>query len=683
MNRISTHLFGGLLLFVAAAAPAIAQRGMTSLDVARLHSVSDVAISPDGSMIAYILSVPRAPFEEESGAAWGELHLVGADGVSRPWVSGEETITGVQWLPDGQSISFLAKRSGDDERSLYRISARGGEAVKVTGHPTAIAGYSWSPDGSRVAFTAREQKPEARRDLEKQGFNPIIYEEEALFERLYIHDVASEGEARAVELEGNVTEIHWSPAGDRLLFAVAPTPGIDDRYMRRRIHVWDIAGNRLATSVDTLGKLGDLRWSPDGSMIAVISASSINDPSEGRLMVVPSTGGDLRELIADFPGHIQNMEWRDRDTIVFIGDQGVQTHVEQIDTDGSNRRMLIRGGEIVFTGLSVSEDGAHVAFVGESPAHPSEVFSASGSAWQPSRVTRSNPWLSDVRLARQEVVQFKARDGLELEGILIHPLDRREGRRYPLIMAVHGGPEAHHRNGWMTTYSLPGQLGAAKGYAVFYTNYRGSTGRGVDFSMLSQKDPAGKEFDDLVDAVDHLIATGLVDRSKVGITGGSYGGYASAWAATYYTERFAAAVMNVGISDKISKIGTSDIPNELYLVHERVWPWEAWDELRERSPLFHIEKARTPLLIMHGEDDTRVHPSQSLMLYRYLKILGKTPVRLVLYPGEGHGYSKSAARLDYNVRMIQWFDHYLKGPGGEPPAPALEYPRIETATSEE
>jgi dipeptidyl aminopeptidase/acylaminoacyl peptidase len=272
------------------------------------------------------------------------------------------------------------------------------------------------------------------------------------------------------------------------------------------------------------------------------------------------------------------------------------------------------------------------------------------------------------------VVTFPARDGLRLEGILIRPLDEEAGRRYPLILSVHGGPEAHERNGWLTGYSRPGQVAAARGFAVFYPNYRGSTGRGVAFSKLGQGDAAGKEFDDLVDAVDHLAAAGLADPKKVGVTGGSYGGYATAWSSTRYSERFAAGVMFVGISDLISKTGTTDIPREELLVHARKLPHEDWQRFLERSPIYHARNARTPLLILHGKDDPRVHPGQSLELYRYLKNEGKTPVRLVLYPGEGHGNRRSAGRLDFHLRMLQWFEHYLKGPGGEPPPPRLEYP---------
>jgi dipeptidyl aminopeptidase/acylaminoacyl peptidase len=397
----------------------------------------------------------------------------------------------------------------------------------------------------------------------------------------------------------------------------------------------------------------------------------LNDPSEGRLMVVAASGGTPRDLLPGHQGHVDQVAWRDASTILYRASERVRTVVATLGVGGGEPNVVLPAGDLVWTDVAQLAGGA-LALVGESARHPGEVYRlAAGGA--PERLTDSNPWLAERDLAAQEVVTFEARDGLELDGILIRPLGEVEGNRYPLILAVHGGPEAHHSNGWMTSYSNPGQVAAARGFAVFYTNYRGSTGRGVAFSKLSQADPAGLEFQDLVDAVDHLVSTGLVDAAKVGITGGSYGGYATAWGSTYYSERFAAGVMFVGISDKVAKLGMSDIPREEYEVHAREWPWEDWRKMLERSPIYHVEKSKTPLLIMGGTADTRVNPAHSLILYRYLQLLGNAPVRYVRYPGEPHGNRKAAARLDYNLRMLRWFEHYLQGPGVEPPAADLDY----------
>jgi len=225
-------------------------------------------------------------------------------------------------------------------------------------------------------------------------------------------------------------------------------------------------------------------------------------------------------------------------------------------------------------------------------------------------------------------------------------------------MSVHGGPESHDKDGWITNYSRPGQMAAARGYAVFYPNYRGSTGKGVEYSKLGQNDYAGKEFDDLVDFKEHLVGMGLVDTKRVGITGGSYGGYASAWAATKLTKHFAASVMFVGVTNQLSKFGTTDISNEMNLVHARSYPWDKWQWYLERSPIYWAGQSETPLLIMHGKDDPRVHPAQSMEMYRYMKVQGKD-VRLVYYPGEGHGNRKVAAQYDYSLRLMRWMDNYL------------------------
>jgi dipeptidyl aminopeptidase/acylaminoacyl peptidase len=389
-------------------------------------------------------------------------------------------------------------------------------------------------------------------------------------------------------------------------------------------------------------------------------------------MVVAAGGGAPRELNPGIAADAEDVVWEDAESLLWIASRGVERALERQRLDGPPATVLAGGGPI-WSDLELAPGSGALALVADSPAHPEELFLGGLDGAAPRRVSDSNPWLADRRLAPQEAVSFRARDGLELEGLLIRPLAPAAGERVPLVLVVHGGPEAHFANGWLTTYSRPGQLLAARGFAVFYPNYRGSTGRGLEFAKTSQADPAGKEFDDLVDAVDHLIAAGLVDRERVGVTGGSYGGYATAWSATRHSERFAAGVMFVGISEKVAKLGTSDIPVELYSVHARRWPWENWQLMLERSPVYWVEQARTPLLILGGDADPRVHPSQSLVLYRYLKLLDKAPVRYVVYPGEKHGNRNAAARLDYTLRAVRWFEHYLQGPGGAPPPPAVDY----------
>jgi dipeptidyl aminopeptidase/acylaminoacyl peptidase len=646
---------------------------LTPFDVARTRSVREAAVSPDGRLIAYVLEVPRQPLTEDNGPAWAELHVTDPAGQSHTYVGGKVNVSRVAWTPDGRNICFLAKRGDDKRTALYAIPHDGGEARRIVEHVTDITGYDWSADGRLLAFLASQEEPKTEREAREKGFNAEVFEENPRPVKVWIFEPErKESKPRALDLPGSASDLHWSPVDGRLALGLAPTSLIDDDYMNKRVRVIDSETGRITAEVANPGKLGRIVWSPDGRFLAMDSAADINDPSTGRLMLVESTGGTPRDLLPGWAGHLQDLDWKDNGNLVALTHEGVEAAVEEINTATGSRRPLVAHGTRAWRALSWSKSGVG-AILGDSPQHPPEVFLLASGDASPKRLTDSNPWLANIEFAKQEVVSYRAKDGLELEGLLIRPLNEQPGRRYPLILTVHGGPEAHYSNGWLTGYSNPGQVAAAQGFAVFYPNYRGSTGRGVEFSKVSQGDPGGKEFDDLVDAVDHLVATGLVDQAKVGITGGSYGGYAAAWGATYYSERFAAAVMFVGISERIAKLGSTDIPQEMYLVHDRIWPWEKWELMLERSPVYHVEKARTPILILHGKDDPRVHPSQSLILYRYLKNLGQVPVRLILYPGEGHGNRRAAARLDYNLRMLRWMDHYLKGPGGEPPPPEIAY----------
>ena len=249
---------------------------------------------------------------------------------------------------------------------------------------------------------------------------------------------------------------------------------------------------------------------------------------------------------------------------------------------------------------------------------------------------------------------------MEIEGLLIKPVGYESNKKYPLILYVHGGPESHHNNGWLSRYSTPGQVMAGKGYMVAYLNYRASTGYGVDFSMEGFMDPAGKEFDDLADGIDYLVAEKGADKARVGMAGGSYGGYASAWFATYYTDYVKAVCVFVGVSDLISKRGTTDIAYEELYVHSGKSLEEQWQMNLERSPIYWAHQSKTATLIYGGAADPRVHPTQSLELHRRMKMNDHPAVRLIQYPDEGHGNRKQVGRIDVLYRQIGWLDWYVK-----------------------
>lgn len=641
--------------------------GLTPMDVAQIEQVSEIAVAPSGEKAIYSLRVQADPLKENKPAEY-HLYLTDlASGNSIPYVTAM-SVDDIAFRPKHSTITFLGSRSSDQPTSLYEISMSGGEAQKIYSFPTSIGSYSWSPDGKHLAFMAEDTIEYERSSL---PYHPEIYEENLKQRRGYVINVDGDHQAHQVQVEGSIYQMKWSPSGEKLAVSVAPTPLVDDYYMHQQVMIVDHQGEKVLGKIDHKGKMGDIHWSPDGSKLAMIAGADINDPIDGRLFVVSSDGGKPTQLQSDYKGMFEQIQWSDNNTLHYLSSEGVWSTYGSIEADGSNMETIVGKGDVNLDHFDRSMDGTTI-FEASSSSHPHELYRLDTNSNQPVRITNSNQWLDNKKLGKQEVVTWKAEDGMELQGILVYPTNYEEGEKYPLITSVHGGPESHYNNGWVTGYSDPGQVASAQGYFVFYPNYRGSTGRGETFAKSSQADMAGAEFDDIVAGVDELVNTGIADANKIGVTGGSYGGYATGWMSTRYTDRFAAGVMFVGISNNISKWGTSDIPEELYLVHARERIWEDYQSFLERSPIYYAGQAKTPLLIMAGKEDTRVDPGQSYELYRHIKTRTDTPVRLVLYPGEGHGNRNSTARLDYNLRMMRWFNEYLKGEKSMEPDVELE-----------
>ena len=654
---------------------------LTPLDVAKLKKVGDAVISPDGRYVAYTLKVQRTLFEDEDGPAYTHLYVWDAERGSRPFVTSPSGVSGIRWTPDGKAISFLAMRGDDLYESLYKIPVDGGEAQQVLSHFSDILHYDWSPDGKRIVFSAPPPLDLDNEDLKDQGFTQEVYEEDIETNHLWIANASGEGEPEEIEIDGWVEDFTWGKS--HIAVVVSPSSLVDVIYMRSDIALINGDTKKQDAFIDMPGKLGVLAWSPDGKRLAMRGGADIHDPNDSRLYLADMASPEKPKMYFEKDeGDVRQFTWKDDNTLVYLWDEALFTGVRELNVTSGKSKTLIAADAKAPAFSEVGMAAGSTIFVASTATHPDELFLMKKGEKAPARLTDSNPWLKDRALAKQEPITYQARDGLALHGVLVHPLNAEKGKRYPTILTIHGGPESHFRNEWITSYSEPGQVAAGRGYAVFYPNYRASTGRGVAFSKLDHGRPAMEEFNDIVDAITHLTKMGLTDKKRVGVTGSSYGGYATAWCSTALSEHFAAGVMFVGISNKISKAGVSDIPEEVYLVHDRKHIWEDWDLFMKQSPIYHVEKAKTPLLILHGKKDTRVPPGQGLELYRHLKTLGKTPVRLVYYPDEKHGNRKMAARYDYHLRMLRWFRTWLEEGDRKMPQYTVPYRPEETEKSD-
>ncbi len=661
MKNIAYTLLA-LLAFVLSQAQAT--QPYTAEDLLNTKRVVSAQISPDGDWIAYTVESQR-PANDEAGTAYLELFLVSpATKEVRPLLTGKERASGIAWRPDGSGVSFLARRNKQKETQVWMISVRGTDTVQITASPTSVLAYRWSPDGKRLAYIALTPPSEKENRLKAAGYEFVYFEENLKHRNIYIVDVDEKGKAgQPLQLTNDITawSLEFSPDGKTIAFGGSPLNLVDQEYMFQKIYLVDISASTRRQLADNPGKLGRYAFSPDGRHLAYAAALTRNDHAVSQVFVVPTGGGAATNLTpAQYRGHVTWVGWKDRSTVVYRGAEGVNSTLCTVPLTGRDRTVLLhteRTG-VVFDGITYTTGLKTMACVGSTPSSPGEVYYWDGKNFQ--RMTTVNPWLTERTLGKQEVIRYKARDGLEIEGVLMYPVTYKAGQSYPLIVVVHGGPEAHYGNEWLTSYSNPGQVLANRGYAVFYPNYRGSTGYGVEFARSSYGDPAGKEFDDIADGIAHLQQQGIADRQRVGLGGGSYGGYASAWFATYYTQLVRAVCMFVGISDLISKAGTTDIPWEDYLVHTGSHLEDRWDLALKRSPIYYARQSKTATLIMGGLADTRVHPSQSMELYRRMKVNGHPAVRLVQYPGEQHGNTKQPGRIDVLHRTLDWYDWYVR-----------------------
>jgi dipeptidyl aminopeptidase/acylaminoacyl peptidase len=651
----------------------------TIADIAHLR---DAAISPDGMRVVYTVTRPR-PEGVPLGGAYSNLFIVpAAGGTPRRLTTADAADKEAAWSPDGRSIAFLSARGGEKAKTrVWVMAADGGEPWAVSGEKTSVDAFAWSRDGSRIAWIASDPKSEEKEKAEKAGRDWKVADQDEHPRRIWVADVAAVaagGTAMAAAPAGAQPAAHpvaslgersawqlaWAPDGSALVATVTDTPRTDDSYMKKRLVVLPLAPDgRARELVGVVGKVDSLVWSRDGATILYRGGVDASDPQAGSLFAVPARGGSPVNYTAERPETVKEVVWASGTRAVVAVTQGTHAALLAIDLgDRGARTTLVGPGAFGFDGASASEDGTHFALVASTGDHPPEVVVAapggSGGTLRTHVVTDLNPQLKGLPIGRQETFRWKASDGLEIEGVLTRPSGDQKRASYPLVVVIHGGPEYEMLDDWSTRYSEPVQALAERGVFVLCPNYRGSTGRGVAFAKGDHDDLGGREFQDVLDGIEALARVERIDLKRVGMTGGSYGGYFTSLAVTRYSAHFAAGVALFGISNWLSFLGQSDIPVENSVVHWNLWCYDHPDTCRDASAVGHVATARTPTLILQGEDDARVPKAQSDELYAALKWKGVT-AEYVVFPREKHGFSERAHQVETARRLLAWFEKYL------------------------
>ena len=647
-----------ILIFISSSAIAYAQ-GLTAEDVVTIEAVGQVEMSADGNWIAYTLSVPRTE-EDEIGRNYSELYIISSQGGDAvPVVQKPNSAGSPQWGADGRLYFVTRDTDFHDQTQAYSVDSSGNGLQVHTSAEHGLSSFELSADGTTLAFSAMDPVSDERREMEQRGYDMIVAGENQRYVRLWIQPI--DGEAEIITPDSlYVWDFSWAPDGSRLAVRISDEPGADEEQMYTRFAVLQRDGSGLEDIMSSSKKKSAMSWSPDGNRLAVLAGKVYSDPLPQRIWVIDADGTEKQDRTPqDWEGTAESIYWYDENTLLFTAVERSVTTLNRMPADGGAVTRIAGGDEKIFRSISLDDKNTILAASVNTREHPGEVYTYGLQNEEFERITHHNEWLADRELGEQSSITWKGADDKEIEGILIKPVGFEDGTRYPLAILPHGGPEGISMDGWNTRALYPVQVLANEGYVVFKPNYRGSGGRGTAFASANHRDLGGKEFDDVLLGIDNLDEEGLIDPDRVGISGTSYGGYFAAWAATRYSDRFAAGITFAGLSNWISFMGTTDIPHEMSVVHWDLYWFDNPGQTWERSPVAWLNYADTPLLVVHGLADDRVHPEQSIQLHQFLEIKG-IPTGLVLYPRQPHGLTERAHQLDFMVRAIDWFDKYLK-----------------------
>ena len=673
MKRICVLITLSLTLFLITAL-AQQKRIMTFDDVLAIKAVSDAQVSPDGRLIAYVVS--KADMKEN--AADADLWLVSAEGGAPVRLTtSKKNDSQPRWSPDGRQIAFISAR--EEKSQIFLISPFGGEAERLTESKTGVQSFQWSPDGKQIAFVAQQEMTPDEEKKQKDKDDAVVIDKNFKFSRIWTIDVQSKKATELVKSDYVATDPQWSPDSRWIAYTATPTSKADDGALT---DIWlvETATGRQRKLVENDGPDNAPRWSPDGKQIAYLT----RDVKGGllgqvRLTVISSEGGTPRPVANSLEYQPGAATWsRDGRTLYFNAPVKTTTQLFAVPSSGGEAKQITKARGVLGQ-ATFSTDRSVVAFTRSDVQNPADVFVGKlPDVHDGVKLTNHNPQVNEIALGTSEVIRWKSKDGMEIEGVVIYPVGYQQGKRYPMIALIHGGPSGVWTESFPGGWGNFGHVWAGKGWVAFYPNVRGSSAYGEKFLLSNVRDWGGGDYQDIQTGIDHLIAKGVADPDRLAQSGWSYGGYMTAWTLTQ-TNRFKSVMVGAGLTNMFSMYSTNDLQRVLegYFGNE---PWDDLEVYNSRSAMTFIKQAKTPTLILHGAEDKRVPVGQAQELYMGLRKNG-IPVELVFFPREPHGLQEPRHQLDKMRREYAWHSKYVLGVEEPAPKPAKDEKKPEEKPS--